>query len=75
MSVESAGTTGLIHHHDYAKERAIRDPEFASALRERAIELLDGNEEDRRIALRILRQQLCLTVNQVEELVRNKATA
>ena len=65
----------LMDHNEYAKERAMRDPEFASALRERAIELLDGNEEDRRIALRILRQQLCLTDAQVEELVRNRATA
>ena len=65
----------LMDHNDYARERALRDPEFAAAIQERAIELLDGNEEDRRIAHRILRQQLCLTDNQVDELVRNKAAA
>ena len=75
MLVETTGANGLIHHDDYARDRALRDPEFASAIRERAIELLDGNEEDRRIAYRILHQQLCLTENQVEELVRSKATA
>ena len=65
----------LMDHNDYARERASRDPEFAFAIRERAIELLDGDEADRRIARRILLQQLCLTESQVEELVRNKATA
>ena len=65
----------LIDHNEYARDRALRDPEFASAIRERAVELLHGNEEDRRIAHRILRQQLCLTDNQIEELLRNKAIA
>ena len=65
----------LMDHNDYARERALRDPEFVAALRERAIELVDGNEEDRRIAHRILHQQLCLTEDEVEELVRNKAAA
>ena len=63
MLVETTGANGLIHHDDYARDRALRDPEFASAIRERAIELLDGNEEDRRIALRILYKQL----GQIEE--------
>ena len=65
----------LTDHNDYAKERALRDPEFASAIRKRAIELLDGNEEDRRIAYRILQQQLGLTEDQAKNLDRNKATA
>ena len=65
----------LTDHNDYAKKRADRDPEFASALRERAIGLLEGNEEDRRIAFRILCQQLGLTESQAKELDRNKATA
>ena len=65
----------LTDHNDYARERALRDPEFAAVLRERAVELLDGNEEDRRIAHRILHQQLCLTEAQVDELVRNKTAA
>lgn len=65
----------LMDHNEYARERALSDPGFATAIRERAIELLDGNDEDRRIAYRIMRRQLCLTENQVEELVRNKAAA
>ena len=48
----------LTKHDDYAHLRAKRDPEFARLLRQRAIELLDGDEEDRRIARRILQNQL-----------------
>ena len=48
----------LMDHNEYARERALRDPEFATAIRERAIKLLGGNEEDRRIAFRILQKQL-----------------
>ena len=65
----------LIDHNDYARERATRDPEFASAIRERALGLLDGNDEDRQIAFRILRYQLGLTEEQIKELDRNKTTA
>ena len=48
----------LTKHDDYAYMRAKRDPEFARLLRQRAIKLLDGDEEDRRIARRILQNQL-----------------
>lgn len=65
----------LMSHDDYAKDRALRDPEFAAALRQRAIDLLDGNEEDRRIAFRILQKQLGLSDEEVKELDQNKATA
>jgi len=65
----------LTDHNEYARDRALRDPEFASAVRERAIELLDGNEEDRQIAFRVLYQQLGLTEQEVKELDRNKTTA
>ena len=75
MSVEKSDINGLTGPDKYAREHANRDPEFASALRERAIELLDGNKEDRRIALRILHEQLGLSEQQVAELDRNKATA
>ena len=44
-------------------------------MRESAIKLLDGNDEDRRIAFRILRDQLGLTDDEIDELKRNKATA
>ena len=65
----------LLSHDEYAKERAAREPEFAEAIRKRAIELLDGNDEDRRIAYRILYEQLGLSKEQVAALDRNKATA
>ena len=65
----------LMDHNEYARERALRDPDFASAIRERAIELLEGNEEDRRIAFRILQNQLGLTEDQAKQLDHNKATA
>ena len=65
----------LMSHDDYAKDRALRDPEFAAALRQRAIHLLDGNEEDRRIAFRILQKQLELSDEEVKDLDQNKATA
>ena len=48
----------LTKHDDYARLRAKRDSEFARLLRQRAIELLDGDAEDRRIARRILQNQL-----------------
>lgn len=65
----------LMDHNEYARDRALRDPEFATAIRERAIELLDGNEEDRNIAFRVLYQQLGLTKQEIEEIDRNKTAA
>ena len=65
----------LTKHDDYARLRAKRDPEFAQRIRQRAIELLDGDEEDRRIARRILQNQLGIAADEVNELEREKATA
>ena len=65
----------LTKHDDYACLRAKRDPEFARLLRQRAIELLDSDEEDRRIARRILQNQLEIAASEIEELEREKATA
>ncbi len=65
----------LTTHDDYARLRANRDPEFARLLRQRAVELLDGDEEDRRIARRILQNQLGIAASEIEELEREKATA
>ena len=65
----------LTKHDDYARQRAKRDPEFVHLLRQRAIELLDGDEEDRRIARRILQNQLEIATDKIEELEREKATA
>ena len=63
----------LIRHDDYVRDRAKRDPEFARLRRETAIELLDGNDEDRRIALRILRDQLGLTDDEIQALESKEA--
>ena len=65
----------LIRHDDHARDRANRDPEFARLRRETAIELLVGNDEDRRVAMRILRHQLCLPEDEIRELQRNSAAA
>ena len=65
----------LTKHDDYACLRAKRDPEFARRIRQRAIELLDGDEEDRRIARRILQNQLGIAAGEIDELERAKATA
>lgn len=65
----------LTKHDDYARLRAKRDPEFARLLCQRAVELLDGDEEDRRIARRILQNQLGIAASEIEELEREKATA
>ena len=65
----------LTKHDDYARHRAKRDPEFARLLRQRAVELLDGDEEDRRIARRILQNQLGIAAGEIDELEREKATA
>ena len=65
----------LTKHDDYARLRAKRDPEFARLLRQRAVELLDGDEEDRRIARRILQNQLGIATDEIDEQERKKATA
>ena len=65
----------LTKHDDYARLRAKRDPKFAQLLRQRAIELLDGDEEDRRITRRILQNQLEIAASEIDELEREKVTA
>ena len=65
----------LTKHDNYARLRTKRDPEFARRIRQRAIELLDGDEEDRRIARRILQHQLGIAAGEIDELEREKATA
>ncbi len=65
----------LTKHDDYARLRAKRDPEFARLIRQRAIKLLNGDEEDRQIARRILQNQLGIAASEIEELKREKATA
>ena len=58
----------LIRHDDAVRDRAARDPEFARLRRQTAMDLLDGNDEDRRIALRILRVQLDLSEDEIQAL-------
>ena len=65
----------LIRHDDAVRERIQRDPEYARLMRESAIELLEGNDEDRRVALRILRGGFGLDEDEIDELKRNQATA
>ena len=55
----------LIRHDDAVRDMAARDPEFARLLRQTASELLDGNDEDRRIAMRTLRIQLGLSEDEI----------
>ena len=65
----------LIRHDDYVRDRANRDPEFARLRRQTAMDLLDGNDEDRRIALRILRVQLDLSEDEIQALQSARADA
>ena len=64
----------LIRHDEYANERANRDPEFAHRRRQTAIELLEGDDQDRDIALRILKDQLGLDDEEIHALVQKQAT-
>ncbi len=65
----------LIRHDDAVRDRAARDPEFARLRRQTAMDLLDGNDEDRRIALRILRVQLGLSEDEIQALRSAQADA
>ena len=65
----------LTRHDDAVRERIQRDPEYARLMRESAIELLEGNDEDRRVALRILRGGFGLTDDAIAELKRKRTTA
>ncbi len=65
----------LTRHDNYVRNRAARDPEYARIRRETATELLGGNDEDRRIARRILRDQLGLADAEIRALQRKEAAA
>lgn len=56
----------LIRHDDAVRDRAARDPEYARLLRQTASELLDGNDEDHRVAMRTLRIQLGLSEDEIQ---------
>ena len=65
----------LIRHDDYVRDRAARDPEFARLHRQTASELLDGNDEDRSIAMHILKVQLGLSEDEIQALQAARADA
>ena len=65
----------LIRHDDYVRDRAARDPEFARLRRQTASDLLDGNDEDRSIAMHILKVQLGLSEDEIQALQTARANA
>ncbi|MCE2502272.1 MAG: tetratricopeptide repeat protein [Dehalococcoidia bacterium] len=65
----------LIRHDDYVRDRAACDPEFARLRRQTASDLLDGNDEDRSIAIHILRDQLDLSEDEIQALQFARANA
>ena len=65
----------LIRHDDYVRDRAARDPEFARLRRQTASDLLDGNDEDRSIAMHILKVQLGLSDEEIQVIQAARADA
>ncbi len=65
----------LTRHDDYVRDRILQDPEFARMMHETAVDLLGGNDEDRRIALRILRDGFALTDDEIQALRAAQADA
>ena len=65
----------LVRHDDYVRERASQDPEFARLRLQTATELLDGNDEDRSIAMHVLKDQLGLSDDEVQALQAGRADA
>lgn len=65
----------LTRHDDYVKDRIRQDPEFARVMHETAVDLLGSNDEDRRIALRILRDGFGLTNDEIQALRAAQETA
>ena len=64
----------LTRHDDAVRARIRRDPEFARLRYETAVELRDGDDEDRCIALRILRDQRGFADDAVREPERKGVT-
>ena len=56
----------LTNHNDYCRERVQQDPEFARLWHEMAVELLDGDDEDRRVSLGILRDHFGLSEDEIQ---------
>ena len=65
----------LIRHDDAVRDRIQRDPEYARLAHETAVELLDGNEEDRAIAWHTLRNHFGLSDDEIQALEAGRADA
>ena len=58
----------LTLHDDWMRDRIQQDPEYARLMREMAVELLDGDDEDCRVALGILRDHFGLSEDEIQAL-------
>ena len=58
----------LTRHDDWVRDRIQQDPEYARLAYESAVDLLDGNDEDLRIALDMLRLHFGLTEDEIQAL-------
>ena len=56
----------LTNHDDDCRERVQQDPEFARLWHEMAVDLLDGDDEDRRVSLGILRRHFGLSEDEIQ---------
>lgn len=65
----------LTRHDDYVHTRIQRDPEFARLMRQSAIDCLDGDDVDRRIARRILSNHFGMTDDEINALPVKVAAA
>ena len=65
----------LTRHDDATRARVQRDPEFARLWREAAVELLDGDDVDRRVARRILSDHFGMTDAEINALPVKEAAA
>ena len=65
----------LTRQDDYVRDRIRRDPEYARLTHESAVDLLGGNDEDQRIALRILRDGFGLIDDEIQALRSAQAGA
>ena len=65
----------LIRHDDAVRDMAARDPEFARLTRQTASELLDGNDEDRSVAMRTLRVHLGLSEDEIQAIQDSRKDA
>ena len=65
----------LIRHDDAVRDRIQRDPEYARLAHQSAVELLDGNDEDRAIAWHTLRNHFGLTGDEIQALQAARADA